>query len=170
MRDSALKNILGGILLLLAQVFILKNMMLFDSAFCFAYILVLLLISIEVNGVIQMIMAFFIGLFIDLFYHTPGLHAAASVLVVFVKVYWIALIVPSGGYETASKLNIHNQGIEWFLTYSYPLILIHSITLLFLEAAGVAFFWSTLLKAFYTSLFTLAMVLIIQYLFYKKSK
>ncbi len=170
MRNSTLVNILGALLLILVQVFVLKSMILFGYAFCFIYILALLLISIDVSGILQLVIAFCIGLIVDMFYHTPGLHAAASVFVVFIKIYWIGLIVPSGGYETASKLNIHNQGLEWFLTYSYPLILVHSIVLLFLEAAGFETFWSTLLKAFLSSLFTLAMVLITQYLFYKKSK
>ncbi|MGL1885279.1 MAG: Rod shape-determining protein MreD [Reichenbachiella sp.] len=169
MRGSSLiSSILGVILLVLAQVTLFKNMVLFDEAFCFAYVMIFLLIPVDTGSLIQLLIAFVVGLVIDTFYNTMGMHAAASVVFVFIKIYWIPIMTPSGGYDAGSRVNLRNQGLQWFLTLSYPLILIHSIVLLFIEFGGFDMFYFTLLKAFYSSLFTMLMVMIIQYLFYRK--
>ncbi|UXX80212.1 Rod shape-determining protein MreD [Reichenbachiella carrageenanivorans] len=167
-------NVFGGliraILLILTQVILFKNLVLFDSAFCFAYILVLLMIPMDTNGVVQLLVGFAVGMIVDSFYNTLGIHAAASVLLVYVRIYWSQVMTPSGGYDSGPKINVRTQGLVWFLTYAYPLILIHALLLFFVEAAGFNLFWQTLTKAFYSSIFTLIVVLIIQYLFYKKMK
>jgi len=169
-RNSVLSGIFGGLLLFLAQAILFKNMVLFDSAFCFAYVIIFLLIPTETSSPIQLLFAFVIGILLDSVYNTLGMHAAASLVFVFSKIYWIQVMMPSGGYDSGSRINISSQGLQWLLLFSYPLILIHSIILLFIEAGGFDTFFFTLSKAFYSSLFTMGMVLIIQYLFFKKMK
>lgn len=169
-RNSVLSGILGGILLFLAQSILFKNMVLFDSAFCFAYVITFLLIPSETSSVIQLIFAFIFGILLDSIYNTLGMHAAASLVFVFAKIYWVQIMMPSGGYDSGSRINMSSQGLQWLLLFSYPLILLHSLVLLFIEAGGLNTFFFTLSKAFYSSLFTMGMVLIIQYLFFKRMK
>lgn len=167
-------NVFGGliraILLVLAQVLLFKNLVLFDSAFCFGYILIFLLIPIDTNPIVQLLVGFVVGIIIDSFYNTIGIHAAACVLVMYLRVYWSRVMTPSGGYDSGPRINVRTQGIVWFLTYSYPLIFVHVLLLFFIEASGFSLFWLTMTKVFYSSLFTLVIVLVIQYLFYKKMK
>lgn len=169
-RNNVLSGIFGGLILFLVQVILFKNMVLFDSAFCFAYVIIFLLIPTETSSAIQLVFAFIIGILLDSVYNTLGMHAAASLVFVFAKMYWIRIMMPSGGYDTGSRVNIGSQGLQWLLLYVYPLVLLHSVVLLFVEAGGFSTFFFTLSKAFYSSLFTMGMVLIIQYLFFKKIK
>jgi hypothetical protein len=111
-----------------------------------------------------------IGLTIDMFYNTLGVHAAACVFLAYTRIYWARIMTPSGGYDAIAKINVQTQGFERFITYSFPLIFVHSVLLFFIEAAGFTLFWQTLSKAFYSSVFTMVVILIIQYLFYKKMK
>lgn len=167
-------NVFGGliraVLLILAQVILFKNLVLFDSAFCFAYILIFLTLPMDTNPIVQLIVGFVVGIIIDTFYNTLGIHAAASVLLVYLRIYWSQVMTPSGGYDSGPKINVRTQGLGWFLVYTYPLVFVHILLLLFIEAAGFGLFWQTLSKVFYSSIFTLVVILIIQYLFYKKMK
>ena len=157
-------------MLMLVQVIALKDIVLYGYAFCFVYVFLLLLFPIDMNPLAQLVVAFFIGLVIDVFYNTLGMHAAASTLMVFLKIYWIQIMTPSGGYDTGARVNLRSQGLQWFLGYTYPLILVFCLMLFFIESAGFSGFWRTVGRAFYTSLFTMIMILMIQYLFYKKVK
>ena len=167
-------NVFGGlfraILLILAQAILFKNLVLFDSAFCFAYILIFLMLPMDTNPIVQLVVGFVVGIIVDTFYNTLGIHAAASVLLVYVRIYWSRVMTPSGGYDSGPRINVRTQGLGWFLTYTYPLVFVHILLLLFIEAAGFGLFWQTLTKVFYSSVFTLIIILIIQYLFYKKMK
>lgn len=167
-------NVFGGffraIIIILAQVLLFKNLVLFDSAFCFAYILIFLMLPIDTNPIVQLLVGFVVGIIVDTFYNTLGIHAAASVLLVYMRIYWSKVMTPSGGYDSGPKINVRTQGLGWFLTYTYPLVLVHAVLLLFIEASGFGLFWQTLSKALYTSVFTLIVILIIQYLFYKRMK
>lgn len=169
-RFNVFSGLFRTILLILAQVILFKNLVLFDSAFCFAYVLIFLMLPMDTNPIVQLLVGFVVGIIIDAFYNTLGIHAAASVLVVYLRIYWSRVMTPSGGYDSGPKINVRTQGIGWFLTYIYPLVLVHALLLLFIEASGFGLFWQTLTKVFYSSVFTTIIILIIQYLFYKKMK
>ncbi|NJM94722.1 MAG: hypothetical protein HC842_08725 [Cytophagales bacterium] len=83
-------NFLGTVL---AQVFIFKEMVLFGKAFCFIYLLFLLLLPFEVGPVLLMLIGLGTGLLVDLFYDSWGIHAAASVFVMFLRWQWLRLLV-----------------------------------------------------------------------------
>lgn len=169
-RFSVFGGLFRSIILILAQVVLFKNLVLFDSAFCFAYVLIFLMLPMDTNPIVQLLVGFVVGIIIDSFYNTLGIHAAASVLLVYIRIYWSRMMTPSGGYDSGPKINVRTQGLGWFLTYTYPLVFVHILFLLFIEASGFGLFWQTLTKVFYSSIFTLTVILIMQYLFYKKMK
>ncbi|WP_109832949.1 Rod shape-determining protein MreD [Reichenbachiella versicolor] len=167
-RLADILGLFGNLLLFLVQVLILKNVVMYDYAFCFAYVMLILMIPLDTSPIVQLLVGFSIGIIIDVFYNTIGMHAAASVLMVFVKIYWMKVLTPSGGYDIGTRVNMQTQGLQWFIIYAFPLILVHSFSLFIIEASGFNLFGQTLLKGLYSSVFTMIMVLILQYLFYKK--
>lgn len=170
MRTDLLGGILRVILILLAQVLLFKNLVLYDQAFCFAYVMLFLVLPIDTNRMVQLMIALVIGLTVDMFYNTLGIHAAASIFMVYARMYWVRIVMPTGGYDSMPKINVRTQGLDVFVTYAFPLIWLHTLLLFFIEAAGFTMFLQTLGKAFYSALFTMVVILIIQYLFYKKMK
>jgi hypothetical protein len=76
------------------------------------------------------------------------------------------LITPKGGYENLAIPTLKGTGLDWFSTYAFPLVLIHSFTLFFIEAGGFHMFFFTLTKVIATTLLTFVIILITQYLFY----
>ena len=161
--------IISFFLYVLFQALLLKNFILFDTAFCFLYIAFILLLPLEIGPLVLMIVAFAVGFIIDLFYDSIGVNAAACVLIAFLRPYWLKTITPRGGYEEIEIPNLKTMDFGWFLTYSLPLVFIHHFTLFFLESGGFTLFWFTLSKVFFSTILTFFVIVLTQYLFYKKA-
>jgi hypothetical protein len=146
------------------QVLLLRNLVLFNSAFCFLYIAFILLLPIELNSLVLMVIGFVLGFTIDIFYDSMGLHALATVFVAYIRNYWLATITPQGGYDSSASATVMANGLQWFLVYSLPLVFLHHLVLFFVEASGFALFWYTMLKIVASLLFTMATIILLQYL------
>lgn len=164
---NTLGQLLASIAFLLLQVLLVRYISLGDYAWCMAYLAIILLLPLEVGVIPLMLIGFGSGLVVDIFGSTPGIHAAATVLLAFTRNFWLGLITPQGGYEQGSNLLIQNLGFTWFLTYAYPLIFIHHLLLFALEAGNLSLLGSVLLSTLLSSFFTLGSIVLIQYLFYK---
>lgn len=165
MNRSVIINGISFVVYLFFQVVILKNSVLFGSAFCFLYIGYLLLLPVETNPLWLMLIGFGMGLFIDMFYDSVGIHASASVAVMYLRNFWLARITPQGGYDNGAVPGIAADGIQWFLTYVIPMVFVHHALLFFIEAGGFQHFGYTLLKVIFSTLYTTLVILIVQYLF-----
>ncbi len=170
MNKSIITLILSLVVLVPLQVLVFRNFVFFNLGFCFIYLLFLLSLPREVSIGLGMLIAIIIGIIIDLFYQTIGIHAAAGVLLMFLKPYWLNVNTPRSGYEVNYLPIVHNYGLGWFIAYSLPLILVYSLTVLFIEAGNTGLFWFVLSKALITTVVTLFFVVIVQYLFYSKAR
>lgn len=149
------------------QVILFMHFSLFAGmAFCYFYILFILMLPIQLSHVMLMLVAFFTGLSVDLFYSTQGIHAAVSVLVAYMRPYLINLLTPRGGYDESVELSISSLGSRWFVTYASILIFVHHFTLFIIESIGFGNVLLLLGKTIASSIFTLVMVILAQYLIY----
>lgn len=161
--------IVSFFLYVLFQVLLLKNFILFDTAFCFLYVAFILLLPLEIGPMALMIAAFTVGFSVDIFYDSIGVNAAASVFIAFLRPYWLNIVTPRGGYEEIVIPNLRTMDFGWFFTYSLPLIFIHHFVLFFLEAGGFDFFFLTLSKVFFSTILTFFVIVLTQFLFYKRA-
>lgn len=165
-----ISQIINFVFVILLQILVFKNIALFDVSFCFVYITILLLVPVETDRIITMIIAFATGLFVDVFYNSLGIHAAAMVLVAFIRSYWIGVITPQGGFDGNISPSVINMGGQWFSTYALPLIFVHHFTLFFTETGGFHIFGFTILKVLTSTFFTFMVIVIGQYLLTKKKR
>jgi hypothetical protein len=154
----------------LVQVMLLKNLVLFDSAFCFLYVAFILLLPFELSTVLTIVIGFLLGFSIDVFYNSMGLHAFATVLLSYLRNYWLSVITPQGGYDTGNSPTIATNGVQWFLVYVIPLVFIHHFVLFFLEASGFDMFWFTMLKIIGSLVFTITVIVFLQLLVPQRRK
>jgi rod shape-determining protein MreD len=108
---------------------------------------------------------FVLGLIMDMFYDSLGLHAFSCVLIMFLRNHWLTRLTPQGGYDVSATPGIAMGGLQLFLVYITPLVLIHHSVLFFTEVGGFQFFWFTLMKVLCSTLYTIIVILIVQYLF-----
>lgn len=158
-------QILAFFIYLFYQVLILKNIVLFNTAFCFLYVAYLFFLPVESNPLFLMFAGFIMGFAIDIFYDSLGLHAFSCVFVMYVRNYWLSLITPQGGYDTSATPSIAINGLQWFLVYTFPLVFLHHSILFFVEAGGFGMFWFTLWKVITSTIFTTLVTVVVQFLF-----
>ena len=165
MSRISIIQIVAFFIYLFYQVLILKNIVLFNTAFCFLYVAYLLFLPVESNTLFLMLAGFVMGIAIDVFYDSLGLHAFACILVMYGRNYWLSLITPQGGYDSSTTPSIVTHGMQWFLVYTIPLVFLHHAVLFFIEAGGFSMFWFTLWKVITSTIFTTLVTVIVQYLF-----
>ncbi|MGK7392163.1 MAG: Rod shape-determining protein MreD [Candidatus Cyclobacteriaceae bacterium M2_1C_046] len=168
--SAIIRQFITFLLYILAQVWFFRNLVLFDSAFCLMYIGFLLLLPLEIGTITLMLIGFFTGLAVDTFYDSLGIHAAACVLIVYIRNRWANMITPQGGYDIGAVPDIYLQGLQWFTIYSLPLIFLHHLAVFFIEASGVTLFGYTISKVLLSTFYTFLVLVLIQYLFYQKKR
>ena len=80
--------------LLLVQVLILNNVHMEGFATPFVYIYLMIKFASDTGRKEQMLWAFALGLSVDMFADTPGMNASASVLLAFVRPFFLRLFMP----------------------------------------------------------------------------
>ena len=170
MNRSGIFVVFYFVLYTLVQVMLFKQVVLFNTAFCFLYVAFILLLPIETNTLILMGVAFLLGFCIDIFYDSLGLHALSLVLVAYLRNYWLATITPQGGYDAGEGPTLAVNGLQWFMVYSLPLVFVHHFVLFFTEAAGFGIFWFTMSKVITSLTFTMSVILFMQYLSFERRR
>lgn len=152
------------------QVLIIKDIDLGRFINPFIYILFLIILPFETPKWAILFIAFILGISIDMFYDTAGFHAAACVFVGYIRPGILKLFSPRDGYESGTQPTIQYLGIPWFLSYAGILIVAHHLVLFYLEVFRFSEFFSTFFRAIISSLFTMILIVAIQYLFNRKKE
>ncbi|WP_303312297.1 hypothetical protein [Hymenobacter sp. BT730] len=156
-------------LYLALQVFVVSRLApdgLFGLGWCFLYLGFLLFLPINTPIVLQLVLGFIMGISLDIFFDTGGVHAVASVLVAYLRPWVLRLLTPRDGYDAADSVNIHRMGWQWFVVYTVLLLGIHHAAFFFVELGGLRSIGLTLGKIIVSTLFTGIVLLIIQLVFF----
>jgi rod shape-determining protein MreD len=170
MSRTIIINLIRFIVLVFLQVFLLKNITLYNLSTPYLYILFILLLPFETPNLLLFVLAFIMGLSIDAFYDTPGLHTAASVLLAFVRILFISITVQKDGFDNEPEPTLSIMGFRWFFTYTLILTLFHHFFLFNLEVFRFSEIQYTLSRVVLSSLFTVFLMLISGLLFYKSKE
>ena len=168
MNKESIIKIITFFIYILFQVLLFNKMVLWDKGFAFVYIGFLLTFQFELAVIPAMLIGFAMGISIDIFSNTLGMHASASVLIMYARPYLLSIFTPHGGYPLGASPKPSTMGFSWFSTYSISLIFIHQTMLFLVEAGGFHLFFHTLQKIIISTLYTFTVIIIIQYLFSKK--
>ena len=125
MNPSSIIQFISFFIYWLLQVLFFRNVALFDTAFCFVYVGFLLLLPIEISLTTLLLLGFGMGLAIDIFYDTAGIHAATTVIIAFIRPSILQFMRPSGGYEGVEKPTLSKLGFNWFILYAGIILLLH---------------------------------------------
>ncbi|MCU0469990.1 MAG: hypothetical protein MUF58_15450 [Arcicella sp.] len=161
------KNLISQVLVfgfyLLLQIFFVRQLVLFNYAFCFVYIASITLLPFETNRITLILLGFLSGLTVDVFYNTIGANAAAMTLIAYLRPSIISLLTPQRGYDERQTLSLNSMGLTWFITYTATLTVIHHFVLFLLEASDWGLFLPVLAKVICSTIFTTVVIVIIQF-------
>jgi rod shape-determining protein MreD len=153
--------------LILIQVLILNNIQFSGYINPYLYVLFILMLPVQTPGWIVLTSSFLIGIAIDMFSNSMGLHASACVFIAFIRPGLINLLSPKEAFEAGAYPGIRYFNLKWFLSYSVILVLIHHSILFYLDMFSFREFFNTFLRVIASSTATLLLIIIGQYLFYK---
>jgi len=154
-------------LLLAAQIIIFNNIDLFGYINPFPYILFIMLFPVNGNKQLLVITSFLLGITLDLFSNSGGVHAAACLILAYSRPYIFKFSFGvSYEYQTIKINDVLTQERFSFLLIS---VVIHHFTLFILEVFQLSFLWDILLRTIIGTLFTLLICILLIYIF-KPSK
>ncbi|WP_278034158.1 rod shape-determining protein MreD [Flavobacterium nitratireducens] len=162
MNSTLLLNILRFILLLTVQIVIFNNMTFLGFILPLPYMLFLILYPVNSNRAGLLVSSFLLGLMMDLFSNSGGIHATACVVLAYYRPYIFKFAFGvSYEYQTI-KLN-ESLTPERF-TFILLAVVLHHFTLFILEAFQVSFILDILLRTLLSTVFTIISCIIIIYL------
>lgn len=167
MINTLVINILRFAFLILFQGVILDHIHMGNYINPYLYVLFLILLPFETPKGLLLILGFALGICMDMFTKTIGVNAAACVFMAYCRPYVLKLIEPRDGYEAETKPTIKSMGIRWFVVYATFMVLLHHIFLFYIEIFRFSEFFSTLWRVILSSILTIILVLLSQFLFYK---
>ncbi|SHL74480.1 rod shape-determining protein MreD [Flavobacterium flevense] len=162
MNSTLLVNIFRFILLLAVQIIIFDNMTFLGYIMPLPYILFIILYPVNSNKPSLLISSFLLGLTMDFFSNSGGIHATACLILAFYRPYLFKFAFGvSYEYQTI-KLN-ESLTPERF-SFILLAVVIHHFTLFILEAFQVSFIWDILIRTLLSTVFTIISCIIIIYL------
>ena len=162
MNSSFFLNIFRFISLFLLQIIIFNNINLFGFVSPFPYVLFIILFPVNGNKSALLISSFFLGLLLDIFSNSGGIHTTASILLAYFRpsIFKFAFGV-SYEYQTI-KLN-DTLTPERF-SFLFVAILLHHLVLFILEAFQFSLIFDILLRSITSTALTIIISVIIIYL------
>jgi len=165
MNKLIVVNIARFIILVLLQVLIFNRINLGGYLNPYIYVMFILLLPFETPKWLLLISAFFLGLSVDLFSGTIGMHAAASTFMAFLRPTASRIISSKREYETGILPGINDLGIVWFISYTLLLVFMHHLLYFYLEIFRFDEFFSTLWRVILSTLLTSFLIVLLDVLF-----
>ena len=152
--------------LVLTQVLVLNHIQFSGFVNPYIYILFVLLLPLSSPRYAVPILAFLIGITIDIFSNSLGVHAFATVFAAYFRPYVIRLI--SNREEDKSDYpGLMQTNGRWFLGYITIMVVIHHTALFYLEVFTFHNFFETLFRIFVSSVFTIFAIVLSQFIVFR---
>ena len=167
MNSLYLKNGFRFVLLVMVQGLIFNHINLFNYINPFVYILFIILFPVRKNIAPFLILSFLLGLSVDFFSDSGGIHAAASTFIAFIRLPYLNFILGRSDFD---YLLFHFGGLPLSkaILYLSGLTFIHHLIVFTLEYFSLNEFSIILSKTLYTGLFTIFLSIVALLLFSKR--
>ena len=170
--SNLLKNIIRFVLFILFQVYILNQIPpLHQFIVPYVYFLFILWLPFNINRFWLLLISFLLGLTLDYFTGTYGLHAAPCVLIAYIRPFLLNLLIPQ---ETAEQLYIEpgHKSMGWapYALYVGILTFVHHFYLVLIEWLQFGNFVYFIGKVAGTTAISLLMIFLAEMLFTRQGR
>ena len=169
--NSIVKYVLQFIVLILLQVLVVDQISLgYASQFIIpsVYFLFVLMLPLTVSNGALMLVAFFIGMMVDVFKSTPGMHASTMVLLGYFRPYLLKFIEPREGFDVLKTPSIYSMRKSVYLGYLSLASIVFHLWYFTLEVMRFSDFHIILLKTLCSSIISVLLIILAQYLTVKR--
>ncbi|EZH71464.1 rod shape-determining protein MreD [Aquimarina atlantica] len=163
MNRDTLLHIIRFIVLVLIQVFILNHINFLGYLNPYIYVIFILMAPININKGLFLVISFMLGLIIDMFGDSGGVHAAACTVIAFFRP--VALRSVFGLSYEFQTVKLSNVGFGERFAYVILMVLTHHIVLFSLEIFNFSHILLIIKKTLFSSLFTIVITMLVLVLF-----
>ena len=158
------------VVFVLLQVLVMNNIHLFGIITPFIYLYTILKFPVDMTRSSVIFISFLLGLIIDIFSNTFGMHAAACTFIGFIRTPLLWRFVDMREVTEGSVPSYKSFGYAKFIQYAFIMVVIHHTTLFIIEA--FSFFQPGVIIVHILSsiLFTSLLILIIEAFNFGKAK
>ncbi len=161
MNSALFVNVFRFILLLAVQIIIFNNMNFLGYISPYPYVLFIILYPVNGNKSGLLVASFFLGLIMDMFSNSGGIHTTACVILAYYRPYLFKFSFGlSYEYQTVKLNDVVTPERFSFILLS---VLIHHFILFTLEAFKFSFILDILLRTILSTVFTIILCIIIIY-------
>jgi hypothetical protein len=170
MNKILIRNSFRIILLVLLQVLVLKEIHFSNSNYIevLIYPLAIILLPLTIPQFFLILIAFVIGIFVDVFYQTPGVHTSACLWLVMARPLILKYLEPKSGYAIDQNLTGSTLGIFWFMKYAGSLLFIFILSYFIFQVFTFFYLGEILLKTLLSFSVSFFLMFLIQILFNPK--
>ena len=162
MNSTLLVNIARFLLLLFAQVLLFNHIDLFGYINPYPYILFIILFPVNGNKFSLLAASFLLGIIMDMFWNSGGVHATACVLLAYFRP---AIFKFSFGlsyeYQTVKLNDVLTPERFSFILIA---VVIHHFTIFLLEVFKISLIWDVFLRTLFSTIFTIITCILIIYI------
>lgn len=160
-------NLVRFFALLFLQVLLLNKINFLGYINPYLYIVFILIFPLSGNKALLIFLSFLLGLFVDIFSDSGGVHAAASVLIAYVRPLFLKFAFGVSYEYNMVKLN--KTPISERLVYISMMVFLHHIVLFSLEIFSVSHILILLKSTLFSGIFSIVLILCTLMLFSRKN-
>jgi len=151
------------------QVLVLKQVHLNWGSFNFISIMIIplwiMLVPIQTPKWLLVVGGFLVGLGVDWFYDSPGVHASAATFVAFIRPIVLTYIEPRGGYNRVPIPSKFHLGLNWFVTYASVMLFAYLLFYFSMEVFTPSLIGTIVVKTVFSFILSILLVLLYMFIF-----
>ena len=155
------------ILLVLLQVLVLNHINLLGYINPYIYILFIILYPVKNNSSLFIFLSFLLGLCVDIFSDSGGVHAAASVTIAFLRPGFLKSVF--GALYEHQTIKFSNIDLAPKISYIALVTIVHHLILFVLEIFSLSKIILIAQKTLFSSIFTIIICILVTIIFTRKN-
>lgn len=155
--------------LVFLQILIFNKINLFGYLNPYPYIAFVFLFPYQKERSAFLILSFLIGLSLDFFTDSGGVHAASTLFIAYFRLYFVQLILRKSETEY-NAFQLYTVSVDKVLLYFFILILIHHFMMFSLEFFDIQSMYEILKRTFLSTIFTFLVTTFGYYILVSKNK
>lgn len=167
MNNIFFSNAFRFIGLVFLQILIFNNINLFGYLNPYPYLAFVFLFPYKKERSDLLILSFLLGLTLDFFTDSGGVHAASTLFIAYFRLYFVRLILRKSEFDYVT-FQLNSIAVDKVLLYFFVLIFIHHFLMFGLEFFDINSFFEILKRTLLSTIFTFLVTTFGYYIFSKK--
>lgn len=164
MNRLILRSVFLFIIAIFLQVLIFKRIDLsfgnFDYLHFIIYPIIIISLPFKTPRPLVILIGFFAGICIDMFYDSPGIHASAAVFIAFLRPIVLRFLEPYEGYKVDQNPSLKNMGFNWYLPYISSMMFVYLLFYFSVEAFSFVFYFEIFMRTVFSFIASIVVLLI----------